>query len=312
MNTPKIQFSVVIPTYNRAHLIGRAIESVLTQHKQPVEIIIVDDGSTDETAAVVNSFGPFVRYLHQENSGSARARDFGIREAQAEWVALLDSDDTWLPEHLARMESAISDTQGAANFYFADTIEPPEKGGKKLWEVLDFVIDGEWQMTLDGTDWVVRNGRQPMMLQSSVFSKAAYLKAGGFHPGLRYRDDTHLFIKMGINGPICAVSGCGVQMTGDDVPQNRLTLTYDVNTYLGAQMQIIMFQDLLTSKAALSPHLQKHFQKRLAAAHRGIARHAYQEGRWGEALKHSGHSFVVSPQNFFKHLPGTILRSDNS
>ena len=301
MQIDKIEFSVVIPTYNRAHLIGRAIDSILSQHTKPMEVIVVDDGSADDTAAVVGSYGAPVRYIRQENAGSARARDYGIREAQSEWVALLDSDDAWLPEHLARMETAIAQTNGAANFYFADTIEPPEKGGKRLWEVLNFQIEGEYEMAPDGTDWVVCNGRQPMMLQSSVLNKKAYLRAGGFHPALRYRDDTHMFMKLGINSPVCAVAGCGVEMRGDDTPENRLTLTYDVDKYRGAQMQIIMFRDLLTSTSALSPRLERHFNQRLAAAHRTVARHAFQKGKWSEALKHGGQSFVIAPGKFFEH-----------
>jgi glycosyltransferase involved in cell wall biosynthesis len=301
MSTSDVQFSVVIPTYNRAKLIGSAINSVLEQSKQPAEIIVVDDGSTDDTTSVVKSFGDAVRYLPQRNSGSARARDHGIHHAQAEWVALLDSDDVWLPEHLASMESAIINTYGKANFYFADTIEPPEKGGKRLWEVLNFQIEGEYEIAPDGTDWVVCNGRQPMMLQSSVLNKKAYLRAGGFHPALRYRDDTHMFMKLGINSPVCAVAGCGVEMRGDDTPENRLTLTYDVDKYRGAQMQIIMFKDLITSTSALSPRLKQYFNQRLAAAHRTVARHAFQKGKWSEALKHGGQSFVIAPGKFFEH-----------
>ncbi len=307
MDPKDIKFSVVIPTYNRAHLVSRAIISALAQHKQPLEIIVVDDGSADNTAQVVTAFGPPVRYLHQPNGGSAKARDNGIRQAQSNWVALLDSDDMWLPTHLANMAHAIADTNGRASFYFADTIEPPEKGGKRLWEVLAFNIAGAYQFALDGTAWVVCDGRQPMMLQASVFSKAAYVAAGGFHPQLRYRDDTHLFMKLGITGPICAVAGCGAQMNGDDLPQNRLTLTYDVDKYLGASMHVILYQDLLATIPNLSPVLRKRFQIGLAAAHRRVARSVWKKGQWWAAIHHVGQSFRASPQSSLLHLPAAIL-----
>ena len=89
--------SVVIPTYNREKLVVRAIDSVLRQSYGPVEIIVVDDGSSDQTRAAVAAYGDRVRYLHQPNSGVATARNTGLREARGEFLALLDSDDEWFP-----------------------------------------------------------------------------------------------------------------------------------------------------------------------------------------------------------------------
>lgn len=94
--------SVVIPTYNRASLVTRAIHSVLNQTVAPREIIVVDDGSKDNTAEVIRAFGPPVRYVSQVNSGVAAARNTGVRHAQGDWVAFLDSDDDWLPHKLER------------------------------------------------------------------------------------------------------------------------------------------------------------------------------------------------------------------
>lgn len=88
--------SVVIPTYNRAYIVGAAIASVLRQSYRPVEVVVIDDGSTDDTAAVVSRYGPEVRYFRQKNAGVSAARNHGLREALGEFVALLDSDDEWL------------------------------------------------------------------------------------------------------------------------------------------------------------------------------------------------------------------------
>jgi len=99
---PKV--SVVIPTYNRAHLLGRAIQSVLAQTYRDFEIIIVDDGSTDNTHEVVAGFhDERLRYIrHDRNRGGNAARNTGIREARGRYIALQDSDDEWLPEKLEK------------------------------------------------------------------------------------------------------------------------------------------------------------------------------------------------------------------
>jgi len=89
--------SVVIPTYDRSDLLRQAVESVLDQTYRPVEILVVDDGSTDDTPEVVAAYGPPVRYIRQENAGVSAARNRGMRHARGEFVALLDSDDAWDP-----------------------------------------------------------------------------------------------------------------------------------------------------------------------------------------------------------------------
>ena len=93
--------SVVIPTFNRERELTRAIESVLAQTYPTLEIIVVDDGSTDDTRAVATRYAPHVRYIWQPNSGVSTARNAGLRTARGEFVALLDSDDEWQPWKLA-------------------------------------------------------------------------------------------------------------------------------------------------------------------------------------------------------------------
>lgn len=89
--------SVVLPTWNRAYVLPRAVESVLAQSYPRVELLVVDDGSTDDTAAVMARYGSRVRYLARANGGVAAARNTGLSAVHGEFVALLDSDDEWLP-----------------------------------------------------------------------------------------------------------------------------------------------------------------------------------------------------------------------
>jgi len=92
--------SVIIPSYNRAHTLGRAIDSVLAQTIAPLEIIVIDDGSSDNTAEFVQQHYPTIRYIRQDNQGVSAARNLGIKQAKGDWIALLDSDDEWLTNKL--------------------------------------------------------------------------------------------------------------------------------------------------------------------------------------------------------------------
>ncbi len=110
-NKNQISVSVVIPAYNSGAFIARAIDSVLNQTLAPYEIIVVDDGSTDDTAHVVKKYDN-VKYIHQQNAGASVARNTGIEAATGNWIAFLDADDEWLKnklklqtEHLQRNPS---------------------------------------------------------------------------------------------------------------------------------------------------------------------------------------------------------------
>ena len=108
METNRFSISVVIPAYNAGKYLGRTIESVLAQSRAPDEIIIVDDGSTDNTADVAAGYGAKIKYIHQENAGASAARNAGINAASSEWIAFLDSDDEWLKDHLQGQTELLS------------------------------------------------------------------------------------------------------------------------------------------------------------------------------------------------------------
>jgi glycosyltransferase involved in cell wall biosynthesis len=99
--------SVIIPTYNSGAMVCEAIESVLDQKYKPLEIIVVDDGSKDNTLNLVRRYGSQVNYIYQENKGAASARNTGIRASRGELIAFLDGDDRWLPDKLEKQYEAI-------------------------------------------------------------------------------------------------------------------------------------------------------------------------------------------------------------
>ena len=128
--------SVIIPTYNRAHLIGKAVKSVLSQTYQDFEVIVVDDGSTDNTGEIVKSFNNFIiRYIsYSDNRGVSAARNTGIKNCQGEYIAFLDSDDEWLPEKLNKqMKIFESESSEVGVVYTGDYyVDEKDKEIKKV------------------------------------------------------------------------------------------------------------------------------------------------------------------------------------
>ena len=104
--------SVIIPSYKRRHVLRRALDSVFAQTLQPLEVIVVDDGSNDDTQSLIEQFYPRVNYLYQPNQGVSKARNKGVRHSRFDWLAFLDSDDEWLPLKLEKQMSALQQQPG--------------------------------------------------------------------------------------------------------------------------------------------------------------------------------------------------------
>lgn len=100
--------SVIIPTYNRVHTLSRALDSVLAQTHPADEVIVIDDGSTDSTVELIQNSYPNVKLIQQQNGGVSAARNSGIRATHCDWIALLDSDDGWLPNKLDKQLTLVS------------------------------------------------------------------------------------------------------------------------------------------------------------------------------------------------------------
>jgi len=119
--------SVIIPTYNYGHYIEEAIDSVLAQTYKDYEIIVVDDGSTDNTEEVVSKYGPKIKYIYQENQGLSAARNTGIKKSNGEYIAILDSDDLWFPWKLEK-QMKLFEANSVLGLVYSDGFAFSEKG----------------------------------------------------------------------------------------------------------------------------------------------------------------------------------------
>src|SRR4030088_81439 len=124
--------SVVMPAYNVAWCIGRAVDSVLAQDFRPCELIVVNDGSTDGTGALLESYGAAITVINQENRGMSAARNAGIRRARGTYVAFLDADDWWLAGKLSRQVELM---RGRPEIGFSSTTVRLEHAGFLLRNV---------------------------------------------------------------------------------------------------------------------------------------------------------------------------------
>ncbi|MCA8959358.1 MAG: glycosyltransferase family 2 protein [Planctomycetes bacterium] len=288
--------SAVIPAYDRERTITRAIDSVLEQSEPPVELIVVDDGSTDATLERIRAYGGRVRPIAQANAGAGAARNHGVREASGEWIAFLDSDDYWNREHLERMGDAIVETKGRADVYFGNTRRPESEGGELQWARAGFRPEGATDLVDDARAWAFAS-KQPLMLQSSLFRRERYLAVGGIWEALRAREDTHLFFKLLVGAPACAVDYCSTQMTSDDDSGGRLSEKYGLSDRHYEQTERL-YIDLL-ERLDLTPAERRELAFRIAAAQLRLARSALSAGRYLSAASFSVRALCRSPRRFW-------------
>jgi glycosyltransferase involved in cell wall biosynthesis len=274
---PAAEFTVIIPTFNRAPLLERAISSVLAQTVAPAEILVIDDGSTDDTASLCAKYGETITYVRQPNGGVAAARNTGIRRASSPWIAFLDSDDYWTAHHLERIAGAIRATGGMARFYFSDMALPSQGAGDTtLWKYVGFAPVPPWQFVPCGTAWMLLK-RQPVQAQCGVFSAAALRAVGGFDPRYRVSEDVELFCRLGIEAPVCAVSGVGCVQTSDDAIHNRLSNLAEAHSEVFWRCNTMLWRSVLRNFPALAPGYRRLVRSNLADAYLRLAKALWRE-----------------------------------
>lgn len=186
--------SVIIPTYNRAHLIERSIRSVLDQTYQDFELIVVDDGSTDNTEEIVARFGDDrLRYIrHNQSSGSPAApTNTGIKAARGEYIAVQDSDDEWLPGKLEKQMQVFNNASAEVGIVYTDMWRVSEDGKKEYYHSPRIMPE-------EGIIYRDALGYRVMCIGTGtlVIKKECFNKAGLFDEKLPMLIDTELLIRM--------------------------------------------------------------------------------------------------------------------
>jgi len=182
--------SVIIPTYNRAHLVSRAIQSVLNQTYQDFEIIVVNDDSTDNTEETVKSFDDKrIRYVqHKKNRGGAATRNTGIKAARGEYIAFQDSDDEWLSEKLERQMEVFKNASPEIGVIYTGLWRI--KGDKKIY------IPSSKITKKEGNIYKALLERNFVALPTVIAKKSCFRKTGMFDEQLASRHDWELWIRI--------------------------------------------------------------------------------------------------------------------
>jgi glycosyltransferase involved in cell wall biosynthesis len=196
-------FSVIIPNYNNGATLARAIESVLAQTHAAHEIIVIDDGSTDDTADVARRYDGRIVYVYQANAGVSAARNRGMELATGEWLAFVDADDEFAPDRLALHADWIRD-EPDLDFLLADQ-EMRDPQGKLLGTFVDASGAGKRllarhpqsaRIPLQEADFEDLIGDGFMEIRTISFPREKFVRLGGFPLGHKVGEDLHLFIRL--------------------------------------------------------------------------------------------------------------------
>lgn len=181
--------SVIIPAYNAAAYIGKAVDSVLAQTWSDLEILVVDDGSTDDTAQALSVYGARVRILRQANAGPAAARNLGLANAMGEYVAFLDADDFWRPQKL-QCQVELLDAQASVGFCSTATaLVDPQGNPLGNWPCGPADAPMPDILFMQGT--VISGSTSGVLARRRLV-----MEAGGFDTSLRGFEDPDLWIRL--------------------------------------------------------------------------------------------------------------------
>ena len=181
-----MNISVVIPSYNRKEFLKRSIDSAINQTKEPLEIIVVDDGSTDGTEAMIKNDYDFVKFIKQKNKGVSAARNIGIKVSIGEWICFLDSDDEWKKDKLEKQINAMKSNPGYKFFHSNEIwikngirINQKKKHKKYGGDIFDKCLD------------MCRISPSSVMIDKTVFDEV-----GNFNENLVVCEDYELWLRI--------------------------------------------------------------------------------------------------------------------
>ena len=280
--------SVVIPTYNYGRFIKAAISSVLAQTRSPSEVIVVDDGSTDETTAVVAAFGKAVRYMRQDNAGVSAARNLGVRESTSQLIAFLDADDTLEPSTLEKQVARLDSDEEIVLVHCAMREFDDETGA-----TIRLHMEG-------GEDCVANNlllWEGPLIVAAGaiIVSRQAFDRVGGFDTRMKVGEDWDFCYRVAQLFKIGFVAEPLVNYR-----RHNAAAHWNVENM---ERGMLMFYE--KAFATDDPEILKLRRRAYGNFHRVMAGSYLHSGRMGKSFWHAAKSIWMRPANleYFLRLP---------
>jgi glycosyltransferase involved in cell wall biosynthesis len=265
--------SVIIPTFNRAATVGRAIASVLEQTYRPLELIVVDDGSTDKTAEVLQAYGGAVTYIRQDNAGPSAARNHGLRESHGDLIGFLDSDDVWLAAKLERQVALMQRAGPEVPCCLCNALMRAPDGSERD----SFAIS--W-LRMPAPEGLWLNPAPVLATRFVLFSQAVLVRreplvqCGGFDEKLWIMEDHDLALRLALRGPWTFVREPLAVWWGADDDFNLSTAARKQPARLYGNMEYID-RKILAQGACMDDQVRRYLQWHL----RGVCRKLRAE-RW--------------------------------
>jgi glycosyltransferase involved in cell wall biosynthesis len=290
---PKI--SVIIPTYNRERYVVKAVASVLHQTFEDFEIIVVDDGSVDDTQKVLRAFSTRINYIYQSNSRVSSARNNGIRAAKGEWVAFLDSDDSWNKDYLARQfAQIIKYPLAVAHIANGVTIISHDER-RNLFDETNFLRRFRANQDLifkRPVRTIVKYGS--WFIQSTIVRKDILFKAGLFDVELSLAEDLDVIARVALEGPITFCKRELVEVyRGEESIEHLMAQAVKRGIYRFRAFGKV-YANLLNSKK-LTRREKPTVAKALSCSRRGLGNVLVMAGRKIDARNNYKESFFLYP-----------------
>jgi glycosyltransferase involved in cell wall biosynthesis len=296
--------SVVIPTYNGAAFLRETVDSALAQTYPNIEVIVVNDGSTDSTPDLLAGYGDRIRSVTQRNAGTSVARNTGIRESAGEYIAFLDHDDLWAPEKLSRQVPAL----------VADARLGMVYGGIRFFNHYTGKVTSEHpgEPGLDVHDLL---GRTVISLQCSVIPRSVFGRVGVFDQDLKGTDDWEICIRIANAYPIRGLPDILVDIRGHADQQGIRTGQMYRNSLSVLSKHRAMHPNCARCRAALKRAKtlieQDYYQRQLKAAKAAFAdrKPAAAAALLFDAVKHDPGAVTRIPKRMFERLTGRPIKS---
>ncbi len=293
-------FSIILPTYNRAHFLPTAIESVLNQTFGDWELLIIDDGSTDNTREIVKRYtDKRIRYIYQENAERSAARNNGIQHAKGEWICFLDSDDEYMEHHLATLTTEIENRNNQPELYITGHLIE-SNGLIKKHPLLNTTMNTAKEI------W------SKFILINSVCVHYSILKKNKFNINYRIWEDTHLWLRIAVQYPIIQIPTytCKQNITSESSVQqgyNQVKIK-EVIQYITAINDLkTNYRDLFLGKVST-----KDFDTYITSKYQMYLYQARQNKQFCVALKIWWKAFLHQPSVYLiKEFPKIFINQLN-